>query len=70
VPKYNFSHLTSWFTHRSDLYRWRTIEYYLYRAETNLRLMSRLDLIGKTSEFAKVNIYEKKIKNILMGDMF
>jgi len=32
--------------------------------------MSRLDLIGKTSEFAKVNIYEKKIKNILMGDMF
>jgi DNA polymerase zeta len=46
-PKYSFGTLTSWFIHRSDLYRWRTIDYYLYRSETNLRLISRLDLIGK-----------------------
>jgi DNA polymerase zeta len=54
VAKFSYSLLTSWYTHRSDLYRWRVVDYYLYRAEANLRLMSRLDLINKTCEFARV----------------
>ena len=54
VAKYNFALLTSWFVHRSDLHRSKTIDYYLYRTQTNLRLISSIDLIGKTSEFAKV----------------
>ena len=54
TPKYSFLTLTSWFSHRTDLFRSKTIEYYAYRAETNLRLISSLDLVGKTCEFAKV----------------
>jgi DNA polymerase elongation subunit (family B) len=54
VAKFSFALLTSWFAHRSDLHRSKTIDYYLYRAQTNLRLISSIDLIGKTSEFAKV----------------
>jgi DNA polymerase elongation subunit (family B) len=54
TPKYSFNTLTCWFTHRTDLVRWKIIDYYSYRTETNLRLMSSLDLIGKTCEFAKV----------------
>jgi len=54
TAKYGYAELNSWFEHRSDLYRWRTVEYYLYRAQANLKLMGRLDLVGKTTEFAKV----------------
>lgn len=55
TAKYSFGQLTSWFINQaSDLNRWKTIEYYLYRTVTNLRLINRLDLVGKTSEFAKV----------------
>ena len=54
TPKYSFSTLTSWFSHRTDLFRSKTVEYYSYRTETNLRLISSLDLVGKTCEFAKV----------------
>lgn len=54
VPKYSYSTLTNWFTHTSDMYRWKTLDYYLYRCEGNLRLLTSLNLIGKTCEFAKV----------------
>ena len=54
TPKYNFSTLTNWFSHRTDLFRSKAIEYYSFRTETNLRLIISLDLIGKTCEFAKV----------------
>lgn len=47
VPKYNYSTLTSWFVHKSDLFRWKTIDYYLYRSRANIRIMNSLDLIGK-----------------------
>lgn len=46
-PKFSFGELNSWFSHRSDLYRWKTIDYYLYRVLANFKLMSRLDLVGK-----------------------
>ena len=34
--------------------RWRTIEYYTLRARANLQLLERLDIIGQTSELARV----------------
>lgn len=49
VPKYNYSTLTSWFTHRTDLYRWKTVDYYAYRSRGNLRLLNSLDIVGKNN---------------------
>jgi DNA polymerase elongation subunit (family B) len=46
VPKFSYSTLTSWFVHKSDLFRWKTVEYYLYRCKANIRLLNSLDLIG------------------------
>ncbi len=54
VMKYNYQTLTNWFNHPSDLFRWRVIEYYLYRTECNLKLLSSLNIINKTCEFARV----------------
>jgi len=34
--------------------RWRTVDYYTLRCQANLRLIEQLDLIGQTSEFARV----------------
>jgi DNA polymerase zeta len=47
VPLFNFSTLSSWFVHKSDLFRWKTIEYYTFRSKANIRLLNSLDLIGK-----------------------
>ena len=35
-------------------FRWRTIDYYVTRAKGNLQIMDQIDLIGQTSEFARV----------------
>lgn len=35
-------------------YRWRFIKYYLTRVQGNLKVIDQLDLIGRTSEFARV----------------
>ena len=34
--------------------RWRTIEHYIFRAKANIQILEQLDLIGQTSEFARV----------------
>ena len=55
--KHRYDTLTSWFAHpHSDLNRWRTLAYFVSRAENNLRLMSRIDIVGKTCEFARVRM--------------
>ena len=54
VPRFTYSTLTSWFTHVTDIHRWKTLDYYVYRCEANLRLLSSLNLVGKTCEFARV----------------
>ena len=36
------------------IFRWRTIEHCMLRCRGNLQLMEQLDLIGQTSEFARV----------------
>lgn len=54
TPKYSQSTLIQWFQNRTDLYRWKAIRYVGYRAETNLRLINKLNLLDKTSEFSRV----------------
>lgn len=54
VPLYSFKVLTEWFAHDTDLFRWRTVEHYVIRARGNLELLDRLDVVGKTSEMARI----------------
>lgn len=54
VPHFSLQTLNSWFKHRTHLYRWRFIKYYLTRVQGNLKVIDQLDLIGRTSEFARV----------------
>ncbi|KAH9525040.1 hypothetical protein Btru_000173 [Bulinus truncatus] len=53
IPLYSFHSLTSWYKAK-DLQRWRVIEYYLQRVTSELEMMVQLDIIGKTSEFARI----------------
>lgn len=36
------------------LYRWRLIDYFVTRVKGNLQIIDQLDLVGRTSEFARV----------------
>ncbi|XP_064489421.1 DNA polymerase zeta catalytic subunit-like isoform X2 [Ornithodoros turicata] len=54
IPLYAFETLTKWFDHGTHLYRWRVIEHYVTRACGNIKLLNRLDVIGKTSEMARI----------------
>ncbi|XP_037953294.1 DNA polymerase zeta catalytic subunit [Teleopsis dalmanni] len=51
-PWHNFQDLTTWFA--SPCSRWIVIEYYLERVRGTLSLLDQLDLIGRTSEMAKL----------------
>jgi DNA polymerase elongation subunit (family B) len=54
TPKYDLNQLDAWYENHGDLYRWKTIRYYLYRAQANIKLLNKLNLLCKTSEFARV----------------
>lgn len=54
VPAYSFRDLTAWWDDPSNLFRHRTIEYYIYRVEAIMKIMDQLDLIGRTSELARL----------------
>lgn len=34
--------------------RWKTVEYFMVRSRANLQIIEKLDLIGQTSEFARI----------------
>lgn len=53
VPNYNFKTLTQWWDHDTNLYRHRTVKYYLVRVDTVLELFDKLDFINRTSELAR-----------------
>lgn len=52
VPLYSFRTLTDWFS--QDLFRWRTVEHFAVRARGNVELLDELDVLGKTSEMARI----------------
>ena len=54
TPKYSYSLLTSFFQHRTDLVRWKVFYYYAHRVASNLKMLEKLNLISKTSEFSRV----------------
>ncbi|GFO03605.1 DNA polymerase zeta catalytic subunit-like [Plakobranchus ocellatus] len=54
IPLYSFRSLTRWFNHKTHLHRWRVLEHYTVRVKGQLDVIDSLDLIGKTSEFARV----------------
>ncbi|CAL1531888.1 unnamed protein product [Lymnaea stagnalis] len=54
IPLYSFRTLTKWYNNRTFLQRWRVFEHYTARVKGQLEIIDQLDLIGKTSEFARV----------------
>ncbi len=37
-----------------SFFRWKVVDYYMIRAKGSLKILDRLDLIGRTSELAKL----------------
>uniref|UniRef100_A0A8D9BNJ6 DNA polymerase n=1 Tax=Cacopsylla melanoneura TaxID=428564 RepID=A0A8D9BNJ6_9HEMI len=54
VPLFSYKLLTSWWEHRTRLYKWMTVEHYVIRVTGIIRLIEQLDLIGRTSEMARL----------------
>ena len=52
LATYSFEQLTQWW--RSDRHRWQVVEHYVGRARGNVQLMEQLDLVGRTSELARL----------------
>lgn len=53
-PTHSYKDLSFWWDHRSNYYRHITAKYYIDRVEGILQLMNQLDLIGRTSELARL----------------
>lgn len=54
IPAYSFRILTNWYNHHNHLQRWRVVRHYADRVMGQLEMLDQLDIIGKTSEFARV----------------
>lgn len=54
VPKFSYQRLTFFWEHKSNFYRYITAKYYILRVKSVLKLLDQLDLIGRTSELAKL----------------
>ncbi|KAJ8027419.1 DNA polymerase zeta catalytic subunit [Holothuria leucospilota] len=54
VPLYSFQDLSAWYDHQTHLLRWRVVEHYTYRVIGNLKILKQMDLIGRTSELARL----------------
>lgn len=54
VPLHSFKDLSFWWEHKTNLYRHITADYYITRVEGILKILDQLDLIGRTSELAKL----------------
>ncbi|KAH0622223.1 hypothetical protein JD844_024339 [Phrynosoma platyrhinos] len=46
--------LSDWFDNKADIYRWKMVDYYISRVNGNVQLLEHLDLIGRTSEMARL----------------
>ncbi|XP_040839831.1 DNA polymerase zeta catalytic subunit isoform X1 [Ochotona curzoniae] len=53
-PLFTFRMLSDWFDNKTDLYRWKMVDHYVSRVRGNLRMLEQLDVIGKTSEMARL----------------
>ncbi|KAK1171883.1 DNA polymerase zeta catalytic subunit-like [Acipenser oxyrinchus oxyrinchus] len=46
--------LSDWFDSKTDLYRWKMVDHYVSRVRGTLQLLEQHDLIGRTSELARL----------------
>ncbi|XP_039603874.1 DNA polymerase zeta catalytic subunit [Polypterus senegalus] len=46
--------LSDWFDNKTDIYRWRMVDHYISRVQCTLQLLEQHDLIGRTSELARL----------------
>ncbi|KAM6954386.1 DNA polymerase zeta catalytic subunit [Aplochiton taeniatus] len=46
--------LSDWFDHNTDLYRWKMVDHYVSRVCGTMQLLQQNDVIGRTSELARV----------------
>ncbi|XP_062954509.1 DNA polymerase zeta catalytic subunit isoform X2 [Cynocephalus volans] len=53
-PLFTFRVLSDWFDNKTDLYRWKMVDHYISRVRGNIQMLEQLDLIGKTSEMARL----------------
>ncbi|XP_076611860.1 DNA polymerase zeta catalytic subunit isoform X1 [Chaetodon auriga] len=53
-PMYSPRTLSDWFDHNTDLYRWKVVDHYVSRVRGTMQLLQQQDIIGKTSELARV----------------
>ncbi|XP_046399117.1 DNA polymerase zeta catalytic subunit [Ischnura elegans] len=54
IPSHSYKSLNDWWEHRTNLYRWITIEYWIVRVKGVMRLLVQLDIVGRTSELARL----------------
>ncbi|KAK9875165.1 hypothetical protein WA026_005957 [Henosepilachna vigintioctopunctata] len=54
IPSYSFKDLTNWWEHHTFLFRHRAVSYYLTQVRCQLKLLEQLDLVGRTSELARL----------------
>ncbi|KAG6934668.1 hypothetical protein G0U57_016698, partial [Chelydra serpentina] len=53
-PLFTSRVLSDWFDNKADIYRWKMIDHYISRVRGNLQMLEQLDLIGRTSEMARL----------------
>ncbi|KAJ8355995.1 hypothetical protein SKAU_G00187890 [Synaphobranchus kaupii] len=53
-PLYSPRTLSDWFDHTTDLYRWKMVDHYVSRVCGTMQLLQQNDIIGRTSELARV----------------
>ncbi|XP_027030937.2 DNA polymerase zeta catalytic subunit isoform X2 [Tachysurus fulvidraco] len=53
-PLYTHRTLSDWFDHNTHLYRWKVVDHYMSRVHGVMQLLKQRDVVGRTSEFARV----------------
>ncbi|XP_034622780.1 DNA polymerase zeta catalytic subunit [Trachemys scripta elegans] len=53
-PLFTSRVLSDWFDNKTDIYRWKMVDHYMSRVRGNLQMLEQLDLIGRTSEMARL----------------
>ncbi|KAM8726444.1 DNA polymerase zeta catalytic subunit isoform 4-T4 [Acanthopagrus schlegelii] len=53
-PVYSPRTLSDWYDHNTSLYRWKMVDHYVSRVRGTMQLLQQNDIIGRTSELARV----------------
>lgn len=54
IPKYGQGVLSYWWEHKTNLFNYKTVNYYMTRLMCVVKIIEHLDLIGRTCELAKL----------------